>query len=105
MSGVQFDLFEGERRRDDGIWLVSMNNLDWLGNALDVVQRHAPHDREFMAEEFRNYPGIGTPRHENTWGALTRTAILQRIIVATGRTAKARSPGNHAHRYMIYRRR
>jgi hypothetical protein len=100
---AQFNLFEGEQRRDAGIELTTGNNLDWMANAIQVIRRHAPAG-EFMAECFRTLPGIGSPESPNAWGALTRYAVQQKIIVHTGRYAKSSSVLNHAHEYKIYRR-
>jgi hypothetical protein len=101
---AQFNLFEGEARRDEGISLTTGNNLDWMANAFRIVCQHLP-EGEFMAEIFRTFPGIGSPNHPNAWGALTRTLVQQHVIVATGEYAKASSVRNHAHTYKVYRRR
>lgn len=98
----QFNLFEGERLKDEGIALVGDNNADWLGNALRLVELHAPIGEEFMAEIFKLIPGIGSPTHPNAWGALTRLARHQKIIFPTGRFGKSSSVSNHAHWYSIY---
>jgi hypothetical protein len=100
---IQFDLFEAERRRDDGIGLTTDNNLDWMARAILLVRLYAPAG-EFMAEIFRTLPGIGTPESPNAWGALTRTAVRLKIIRHTGRYAKSSSVLNHAHEYKVYRR-
>jgi hypothetical protein len=94
---------EGERRRDYGTDLTAANNRAWMDTAFAVVSLYAPHDRTFLAEEFRTYPGIGSPRHPNAWGALTLKAVRKGIIEHTGQWAKAKSARNHAHYYKVYR--
>jgi hypothetical protein len=102
----QCDLLEGERRKDEGIGVTTDNYLDWMANAIYLVDVHAPHDRHFMAEEFRAYPGIGSPKSPNSWGALTNLAVRRRIIEKVPNTySKSSSVRNHAHEYKVYRRR
>lgn len=101
---LSFNLPEGERRRDAGISLTTGNNIEWMARALAIVRVYAPRSRDFMAEEFRLYPGIGTPASPNAWGALTRTLVRQGVIEHTGRYSKASSTRNHAHAYPVYRR-
>lgn len=94
----------GEDLKRAGIALVAANNEDWLGNAERVVMLYAPHDREFMPDEFKHYPGIGSPKHSNAWGALTRTLKAHGFMRPTERYVKSSSAINHAHKYTTYRR-
>lgn len=99
---LRFDLNEGERLRDEGLELTSGNNLDWIANAIELVRHYAPRKRTFLAEEFRAFPGIGEPKSDHAWGALTRAVLLLRIIKPTGQYAKAKSTRNHGHKYAVY---
>jgi hypothetical protein len=98
------DWFDARRRRDEGINRVGVNNHDWLIEAIKIVDRHAPRKGTFMAEEFREYPGIGEPAHPNAWGALTNRLIKSEIIEPTGQYRQAQGKRNHAHEYKVYRR-
>lgn len=95
---------EGRRRKKKGIDLVGTNNHDWVLSAVSIVSQHAPPAGEFMAEEFKKYPGIGKPGHRNAWGALTNKLLKEGIIEKTGKYAQSTGPSNHAHEYKTYRR-
>lgn len=98
------DWFEALRLKDEGIDRVGTNNHDWLLSAVSIVSQHAPPSGEFMAEEFKKYPGIGKPGHRNAWGALTNMLLKEGIIEKTGKYAQSTGRSNRAHEYKTYRR-
>jgi len=93
---------EGKKRRDKGMHRVASKNAAWMENARLLVDKHAPRDRMFMAEEFKSYPGMGEPTHPNCWGAFTHWLVTRKLIEKTGIYVKARGPRNHAHPYPLY---
>lgn len=95
---------EGRRRKKKGIDLVGTNNSDWLRGAVSIVSQHAPAAGTFLAEEFKKYPGIGKPSHQNAWGALTNRLKKLGVIEGTDKFVQATGASNHAHRYELYRR-
>jgi hypothetical protein len=97
----QLGLFDGERRRDEGIALVSLNSGEWMVRARAVAMEYlAHHAGEIItADPIRNVvqAALGQPHHQNAWGALTRSLIGRRFLRPTGRLAKSPRASNHAH--------
>lgn len=100
----QLDLLKAELNKANGLAVTGAHNPDWLASAVDVVRRELPYGVEIMGEQINAivFARIGGPSSEKTWGALTHRLKVLRIIEGTGRYAKSRGTGNHAHKYEIY---
>ena len=97
----QLGLFDGERRRDEGIALVIVNSGEWTIKARAVaVEYLADHMGEIItADPIRTVvqAALGKPHHYNAWGALTQWLIRRRFLRPTGLLAKSPRASNHAH--------
>jgi hypothetical protein len=104
----QFNLFEGEERKKNGMATALGNNLEWAGEAqrkimLYLIGPDAPKG-QFLFETFRKeIPDIGNPPgHMNAWGGLASALKKAGVIDAIGPYDKATSKKNHAHKYQLY---
>jgi hypothetical protein len=99
----QPDLFEARKARDEGIMRVRKHSGPWFDDALAAVGML----RGFVgtAEDMRLQivPKVGHPHHHNTWGALTRAAVKQCLLLDTGRFGQMRTKKSHARKTPIYR--
>ena len=100
----QYDLFQGEQQKREGLDLTSEHNQDWMDHAIATARLWLPRTRVFQADEIRGCvaPIAGEPKHPNAWGALTRSLISLAVIRPTGDYKKSRSVRNHAHPYQTY---
>lgn len=100
-SYEQFDFFEAERRKADGINKVWVNNSAWAERALRIAYDHLPHGL-VMGEDFQKLPGVGWPSRPEAWGALVQEAKRRKIIRNTGNFKSSTCVSNHGHPYPVY---
>lgn len=104
-GGGDYDLFTGEALKQDGIELVTDNNIEWMARAIDAARVHLPTGL-LCGEDFRRClaPIVGEPEHPNAWGALVRHCRRMHIVEPTGNYRKSTAILNHGHPYAEYRR-
>lgn len=100
----QLNLLQAELNKAHGLAVTSDSNPHWLADAVDVARRELPYGVEIMGEQINAivFARIGGPSSEKAWGAFMHRLKFLRIIEGTGRYAKSRGTGNHAHKYEIY---
>lgn len=80
-------------RADDGIARARRHadqvRRDWTQNAVDALRAWASCRGEFLLEDFRAAGLVPEPPDFHAWGAVTRVAAQQGVIVATGRVKPA----------------
>lgn len=98
------DLFEGEKRKREG--MARVNDADWQARAIAAARKCLPWDTDFIGSSIRVYivRDVGEPRHPNAWGALASNLRRLKVVRGTGVYRKSRSAKNHAHKYEVLRR-
>jgi hypothetical protein len=97
--------------RDAGIFNVTINNKEWMRQALlkcmewRLAALRDARPSNFLSEDLRNAlaPIIGEPSHHNAWGALTRVLADKNIIEPTGAHRPMKSRTSHARMTPSYR--
>ena len=104
---TQYDMFQAELEKARGLAVTAGRNPDWMAFALRAARQRLPYGCEIMAEDFRRIlaPIVGEPKNPGAgWGALVNQAVMQRIVMPTGRFKKSTAVSNHRHKYATYRR-
>lgn len=80
---------------------------EWLAAAMESIREFASMTgwHEFKTEDFRAWyePIAGKPHDHHVWGAITRRARVEGLIVWTGRFANSVSPKTHGHPVRVWR--
>lgn len=75
-------------RADDGIRRARKHadevRRNWTQEAVDTLKAWASCRGEFLMEDFRAAGLVAEPPDYHAWGAVTRAAVNQGVIVATG---------------------
>lgn len=102
---TQFDLFNGEKARDEGMARVAENNKDWMVTAISAVA--SLRDWTGLTEDYKAQviAAAGEPKHHNAWGSLARLAKARGHIIPTGEYRKMRLVTSHARKTEVYRSR
>lgn len=98
-----FDPVEGRRRRDLGMARVdALVEHGWRTRFDRSVRMFAAVGEDFTADDIIEQVGmpLGNP---NAIGARMNALARAGVIVATGRTAKAKRPESHARRQTVWR--
>lgn len=102
----------GKQLRDDGINQVLENDKTWARFALDNFRLWCRYKKaqgvdEITLEDFKkdlieHYPDM-KPHHHNCWGAITRTASLQGMLIPTDRSVRMTLSAAHARYAKVWR--
>lgn len=104
--GELFDKFKGKQLRDKGIERVSEHNNDWLARCIGEAIIFVASREDFTGEDirFRCEAYVGSPKHPNAWGALTKSLVSRKIIQPTGEYRTPRDKSSHARMIQVYRK-
>lgn len=99
---------QGDLLRDAGIAeVLSVEPDDWQTAYMMHWQIYAIANsgKEVTGEDFRQYvePIIGSPHHQNVWGAMWRSVCTSPWLVNTGKTRKMRVPSSHSRVNPVWR--
>jgi hypothetical protein len=100
------DLFEGRRRRDEGMGRARMHANGWFDSYVAFIGAYARRNAEFLMEYVRMAwlnDGNEPPPSAGAWGAAAHQARRLGLIAKTGRWAPSSSALNHAHVYAVWR--
>jgi len=93
--------------RDNGIALVTGNNLSFVSEVLIFILFNIPYDWLGPFEEIRRLAtnsGIEPPEHPNAWGAVSSRAIKLGLIVNANKQVGMKSIKSHARKTPVYSR-
>ena len=99
---INFDLAEGERRRDEALAAVETSNLHWQRRAY-LALKGIRIGTFFSCDDLHALMGDDNPKHVNSYGAaIRRFAELGYAIEL--RSVKSKRPEAKARRVILYRR-
>ena len=101
------DLFDADESaklaRDAALRRVADNGGPWHGRALSALVLLKGYEGTF--EDIRLTlirKGLPNPHHHNAWGALSKAAEDQHILVPTGKFRHMQTTKSHARRTAVY---
>lgn len=104
---LDLNLKTARAARDAGVSFSAAKNAGWIDTMLGHLRHWRSPGTEFQMELFREWVwlnGLPKPTDHHAWGALTRAAVLSRLIVWTGRYDQAASRKTHAHPVKVWRK-